>query len=331
MADIHRLSAAPAPTFGHAVAAFLAAHTAGPGAWSDGTAKKYRETLTALGDRLDASIAGSIALLDGPAGAVALTTAFGAAFGTAAPATYARHLSALRSAITWWRTSTGWVTGDPSVGLVRPKIPVDTTRALTRLQVDGIFRLDAPIREKTFWRLTYESAARAEEVLTLDVPDLELANKRGRTTAKGGDTEWIHWQTGSALLLPRLLAGRHRGPVFLADRRPVRAVAASDLCPVTGRARLSYRRAEEIFEHATRALANPGASKAELTELRGWTLHQLRHSRLTHEAEAGTNTPTLLAISRHASVRSLERYARPGVDAIAAHVAATDPAARRRR
>jgi hypothetical protein len=42
-----------------------------------------------------------------------------------------------------------------------------------------------------------------------------------------------------------------------------------------------------------------------------WTLHQLRHSSLTHEAEDGTNTPTLLARSRHASVRSLERYAAP--------------------
>jgi hypothetical protein len=51
---------------------------------------------------------------------------------------------------------------------------------------------------------------------------------------------------------------------------------------------------------------------------------------LTHEAEYGTSTPTLLARSRHASVRSLERYARPGPDAVARHVAATDPAARRR-
>ncbi|MEV7384331.1 PmrA [Streptomyces lydicus] len=34
----------------------------------------------------------------------------------------------------------------------------------------------------------------------------------------------------------------------------------------------------------------------------------------------------LLARSRHASVRSLERYARPGVDAVAQH----DPVARRR-
>ena len=46
---------------------------------------------------------------------------------------------------------------------------------------------------------------------------------------------------------------------------------------------------------------------------------------------ARTNTPTLLARSRHASVRSLERYARPGPEAVARHVAANDPAARRRQ
>ncbi|MCX2927410.1 PmrA [Streptomyces sp. NEAU-W12] len=38
----------------------------------------------------------------------------------------------------------------------------------------------------------------------------------------------------------------------------------------------------------------------------------------------------MLARSRHASVRSLERYARSGVDAVARHVAERDPAARRR-
>jgi integrase/recombinase XerD len=38
----------------------------------------------------------------------------------------------------------------------------------------------------------------------------------------------------------------------------------------------------------------------------------------------------LLAHSRHTSVRSLERYARPGVDAVARHVAERDPAAHRR-
>lgn len=41
------------------------------------------------------------------------------------------------------------------------------------------------------------------------------------------------------------------------------------------------------------------------------TLHRIRHSTLTHDAEGGSSTPMLLARSRHASVRSLERYARP--------------------
>ena len=66
---------------------------------------------------------------------------------------------------------------------------------------------------------------------------------------------------------------------------------------------------------------------------RAWTggpCHRLRHSALTHDAEGGTSTPMLLARSRHVSVRSLERYARPGVDTLARHVAARDPAARRR-
>ncbi|GAA3771412.1 site-specific integrase [Streptomyces chiangmaiensis] len=104
---------------------------------------------------------------------------------------------------------------------------------------------------------------------------------------------------------------------------------ALDVCPETGRARLSYHRAEEIFEESTRLLANPLARAEGIAELEGFTLHRLRHSALTHDAERGTSTPMLLARSRRASVRSLERYA-PSGDAVAAHVTASDPAASRR-
>lgn len=146
---------------------------------------------------------------------------------------------------------------------------------------------------------------------------------------KGGATGWVHWQTGTALL-PRLTAGRTRGPLFLAERLPTRADPALDRCPDTGRVRLSYRRAAELFDLHTRRLAHPEVTDpAELAELGGWDLHQLRHSALTHEVEAGTNDALLLARSRHASMRSLERYARPGPDAVAAHVARRDPATRR--
>lgn len=49
-----------------------------------------------------------------------------------------------------------------------------------------MFRLDVALREKTYWRLLYESAARADEVLTLDVGDLDVRNKQARVVAKGG-------------------------------------------------------------------------------------------------------------------------------------------------
>jgi integrase len=184
---------------------------------------------------------------------------------------------------------------------------------LTRGQLERLFaHRDLPLRERTLWRLLDETAARANELLALDVQDLDLASRRARVHSKGGAVEWAFWPTGSAQPLPRLLAGRTSGPVFLGDRRPARPVAGLDLDQASGRARLSYRRAAELFRVCT-----------------GWTLHQLRHSALTHAAEDGTNLPLLLARSRHASMRSLERYARPGPEAVARHLAETDPARRR--
>ena len=186
----------PAPTFGHAAEAFVLAHAA-PGAWSAGTAVKYRQTLAALGGQLDGAgqaAASDVAVLGTPAGASALKHAFALAFGQLAPATRARHLSALRSALAWWAEA-GWLDGDPTAGWARPKVPVDTTRALTRAQVAAIWKLDVPLRDKALWRMLYETAARAGEILGLDVPDLDLPGKRGRVISKGGTTDWVHWQT----------------------------------------------------------------------------------------------------------------------------------------
>lgn len=236
------------------------------------------------------------------------------------PDTFNRELAVLRAAITWWQQM-GWITSDPTTGMHRRPAPPDQTRALTREQVAALWQLDVAVRDKTLWRLLYESAARANEVLCLNIEDLITADKRARTTAKGGATEWIHWQSGTARLLPRLIGARTSGPLFLTDRVARPGAATLDVDPTTGRARLSYRRAAETFAQATRELSGT---------TRGWTLHQLRHSALTHDAEAGTSTPMLLARSRHASIRSLERYARPGVDAVAHHVATQDPANRRR-
>ncbi|MHB9859007.1 hypothetical protein [Streptomyces sp. YIM S03343] len=48
------------------------------------------------------------------------------------------------------------------------------------------------LREKTQRKMVYESAARVDEVLCLNVEDLYPQDKRGKIAAKGGATEWIH-------------------------------------------------------------------------------------------------------------------------------------------
>ncbi|MEV4250992.1 site-specific integrase [Streptosporangium canum] len=175
------------------------------------------------------------------------------------------------------------------------------------------------LRERTLYRLLYESAARAQEVPALDVADLDVRNRRAKVRRKGGAVDVIVWRAATARLLPRLLDGRRVGPVFLTDRRARVQLPPGDLDPVSGKARVSYRRAAELFETITAQLTGGP-----------WTLHQLRHSALTHAAEDGANTFTLLAYSGHTSVASLARYARVSPEALARRQEGRDPAARRR-
>ncbi len=141
-------------------------------------------------------------------------------------------------------------------------------------------------------------------------------------------------------VFPKLLrVAGHRGLSFLllldrrrfrTDRRARVALAAADLDPVSDRARLSYRRAEEVFTELTKPLAHHGITDpGQLAEAPGWTLHDLRHSALTHAAENGANTGTLLAYSGHASVASLARYTRVSPDALTRWQARRDPHRRR--
>jgi integrase len=292
------------PTLVEAVDAFLAQPDL-----ADSSRRSYTQTLGRLQREL-----GSDRPLQWVSGRE-LEQAVVEAWGGCAPATWNRPLATLRS-FSAFCARQGWLSEPLADVLVRRRERADRTRAIPLVQLERLWRRDdVAVREKALWRLLYETAARAGEVLSLNVEDMELENKRARVRSKGGDVEWLHLQTGSARLLPRLVAGRTRGPLFLAGRRPApaRMPAAVDLCPVTGRARLSYRRAEELFSTASG----------------GWTLHQLRHSAITHLAEADVGLALLMAKSRHTSLRSLQRYARPSPEAVARLTAEHDPDRRR--
>lgn len=281
------------------------------------TVRSYAQTLR----RLRRDLGDAIPL--GQVTAEQTAAVFDTAWGDAAPRTWNRHRSALRS-FTIWAAGRGQVIIDLAALIERRPEKRDRTRAIDRHTVEALLAdPKVPLRDKALRRLAYESAARANEVLALNIEDLDLANKRGQITGKGGDTRWIHWQSGTARLLPRLIGGRTSGPLFLAGRRPApaRTPAAADLCPHTGRGRLSYERAEYLFKQST---------KKHDRRKRGFTLHQLRHSRLTHLAEDGWSAPMLMGLSGHTNIRSLAIYTNVTAEAVGAALAKQDPARRHR-
>ncbi|MGX6605961.1 sigma-70 family RNA polymerase sigma factor [Micromonosporaceae bacterium Da 78-11] len=261
-------------TLGDAADAFLARVALDPA-----TLRSYGQTLRrlrrTLGDRLPLSVLT----------AHEVAQAFDLAWAAAASPTWNRHVAAARSFTTWSgaahlaatltrrpQTAPSGSTAPPG-----PAVPLD----LAGLWI----RADIPLRERTLWRLLHESAAAVSTVLALNVEDLDLDDRRApvgaaRTGAArvgpvrpgiraGGG--WVSWRAGTARLLPDLLAGRARGPLFLAERLPVpsRPLADADRCPETGRRRLSYERAEYLFKQATRQLDPAG---------NGYTLSRLRKS-----------------------------------------------------
>jgi integrase/recombinase XerC/integrase/recombinase XerD len=313
MGTIHRLPgvAAVGPELGRAADAFLT------GVTNANTAKAYAITLRGL--VAEFGVDTPLGVLDTERGVDDLATWFTRRWGSTAPTTFNARMDALRSASGWWRDQQ-WLDGDPTRRLQRRGAPAPGDQSLDRAELERFLaRPDLPLRERTLWQLLYESAARTEEVLALDVPDLDRPNRRAPVRRKGGASDTIAWQTKTARLLPRLLDGRTEGPLFLTHRRARVELASVDLDPASGRARLSYRRAEELLGEWTADLQSGP-----------WDLHQLRHSALTHAAEDGASTPMLMALSGHTNVNSLGRYSKVSAAALARWQAERDPAARRR-
>jgi integrase/recombinase XerD len=173
-----------------------------------------------------------------------------------------RELSALRSAVGWWR-DLGWIGRDPTAGLRNLGGGPAARPPLSDEQAAAVFGLPASLREQSLWRLLHDCGSPVERVLALDAGSVDLARQQSRRPG----AEPIRWSGPTSQLLSWLLAGRPCGPLFLTDRHAPGRARTCDVCPVTGRARMSYRRAAQIFASSTRPLDPAG---------RGWTLHQLR-------------------------------------------------------
>jgi len=227
--------------------------------------------------------------LDGDSSEAALREALGRrALMAVDRRTYEREVSILRNAAHWWAAQ-GWIGPEAEWALkghmeLRRNALGKETSQQTDIDPDRVFALRAPLREQTLWRLIHESAAPVEHLLALDVSDLDLASRRVRRKGGPRREDRIVWGGRSAELLPLLTIGRTSGPLFLTERRAAKRVMKADRCPYTGRARLSGRRAAELFRAATLELDPQGV---------GWNLRDLRVAGKRSQTERGGVSPTV--------------------------------------
>jgi integrase len=210
--------------------------------------------------------------------------------------------------------------------------PVRSRTAIDRL----ISRRGVHVREKTLWRMLYETCARAEELLGVNIEDLDLAGRccpvkpkgaRPKRRRRGGREDYVLepvcWDAGTARLLPRLIKNRTHGPLFTTHRKPGpgKVLTPRDVCPDTQLARLSYGQARAVLDAATCIGQEIGT---------GWDLHEYRHSGLTHLGEQGASLLELMAKSRHKKPENVKRYFKPSPQAMRELTSLLAPGADRR-
>ena len=188
-------------TLTEAADAFLSS----PRAASPSTRRAYAGVL----DRLAAELGPARQLAAVPGDEVA--SALRRLWGDRAPATWNRNRAAAVSWLTWCAAKKRWAAPELPPDAERRKESNDAARALPRARLERLLsRRDVPLREKTLWRMLYETAARASEILGLDVEDLDLEQRRAPVRSKGGDTEFVYWDRHRPPAAPAAAPARRR-------------------------------------------------------------------------------------------------------------------------
>lgn len=196
----------------------------------------------------------------------------------------------------------GYVTTDPTVGLVTPRkehhLPVHLT-------VDDMFRLlDAPsgetpagLRDRAILEVMYSCGLRVSEVVGLDWSDIDLELEIVRVRGKGGKERLV--PIGRAALAA-LAAYRSRRDALC----PRRMCDPSAVCLNRRGQRLTTRSVARLLDGYV--VASGLATKA--------SPHALRHSFATHLLNAGADIRAIQELLGHASLSTTQRYTHVNLD-----------------
>lgn len=132
-------------------------------------------------------------------------------WGSAAVNTWNARRASVGSWLAWCRER-GYDAPIVPAWTKRLAVPDSETPARSRMEIDRLIaRREVGLREKTLYRMLYETAGRAEEILGVNVEDLDFVGRRCRVKAKGARAktrrrgqaredvvlETVYWDAGS--------------------------------------------------------------------------------------------------------------------------------------
>lgn len=207
------------------------------------------------------------------------------------PRTLGRKLAALRSFFSWLGRFNESVP-DPTADVSRPRERRELPRIMTEEQVSIMLEEDPgnrlSVRDRSVLELLYGAGLRAAELVTLNIPDIDMDAGLARVRGKGRKERVV--PIGSAAMkalrvhIDEVLSEGNdlRGPLFPGKSKD---------------GRLSTRTVQRIVERRARAVG-----------IAGMHPHALRHCYATHLLDHGADLRAVQELLGHASLATTQIY-----------------------
>ncbi len=247
-------------------------------------------------------------------------------------ASIVRRLSELRAFYTFLRRC-DLVAHNPVSQVSAPRLPQRLPRPLTRAEIEALLAMPdvtkpQGLRDKAMLELLYGGGLRVSELLSLDITDVDLAQKQIHVTGKGAKERiaLIGQPAADALA------------AYLAEGRPVLAERAAERGGRTGPGgKWLSRRPSALFLNRfgqrlsismfTRTLSRYAAKAGIGHQV---TPHMLRHSFATHLLDGGADLRAVQELLGHEQVSTTQIYTQVSQSQLKEVVQRAHPRARRR-
>jgi integrase/recombinase XerD len=210
------------------------------------------------------------------------------------PSSVARALAAVRM-FHLFLLREGDAPGNPSEGVVRPKVPRTLPRPLSIGDVEAILRAPgeadpAAIRDRAILETLYGAGLRISELVGLDVDEVDLDEGSVRVMGKGSKERMVP--------LGRFAVAAIED--YLTRARPMLARSGS------GAALFLNQRGGRLTRQGVTRVLKTAAVRAGVTKR--VTPHTLRHSFATHLLEGGADVRVVQELLGHATLATTQIY-----------------------